>query len=106
MKLIWYKRAEKRLYDSAAYSAREFGKAVADSFMKDVLRQAALLCNHPRLGKVEQSLASKRTHQYRSLVVHPYFKLIYYINEAKERIVITNLFDTRREPKQLDEDTK
>lgn len=106
MKLVWYKRAEKRLYDSAAYSAREFGKAVADSFMENVLRQAVLLCNHPRLGKVEQSLVSKHTHQYRSLVVHPYFKLIYYINEAKDRIVITNFWDTRKEPQRLTEETK
>lgn len=106
MRLIWYKRAERRLHESAVYSAQEFGKAFAESFMKDVLGQATLLCNHPRIGKVEPLLVSKHAHQYRSLVVHPYFKLIYYINEAKERIVITNFWDTRREPKQLSEETK
>lgn len=105
MKLIWFKRAEKRLCDSAAYSAQEFGKKVAESFMDDVLRQAALLCNHPRLGKVEPLLASKHTHEYRSLVVHQYFKLIYYINKAKKRVVITNFWDTRREPQQLTKET-
>ena len=101
MKLIWYKRAEKRLYESMVYTSKEFGKMVAESFMEDMLRQAALLCNHPRLGKVEPLLASKYAHEYRSLVVHPYFKLIYYINEEKGRVVITNLWDTRREPQTL-----
>jgi len=43
---------------------------------------------------------------YRSLVVHPHFKLVYYINEAKERIVITNFWDVRREPRELEEEVE
>ena len=44
---------------------------------------------------------TKHTYEYRSLVVHPYFKLIYYINVNKEKIVITNLWDVRQEPDKL-----
>ena len=106
MKLIWHKRAEKHLFNSAAYTTREFGKATAESFLKDVFRQAALLCYHPQLGKVEPSLVSKHAHEYRSLVVHSFFKLIYYINVAKERIIITNFWDVRRNPQCLIEETQ
>ena len=35
------------------------------------------------------------------MVVHEHYKLVYYINEAKDRIVIADLWDTRQEPRQL-----
>ena len=46
-------------------------------------------------------MTSKYAYEYRSLVVHPHYKLIYYINEAKGIVVITNLFDVRRESQAL-----
>lgn len=44
-----------------------------------------------------------RRFEYRSLVIHEHYKLIYYINDNNGVIYITDLFDTRREPKRLAE---
>ena len=100
MRLIWSKKAESRFYASAAYTSRKFGKSTALSFIEDILRQVELLCSFPKLGKIKSMLVGHR-YEYRSLVVHPYFKLVYYINEKKETIMITNFFDTRQDPSKL-----
>ena len=52
------------------------------------------------MGKVEKVLESRQM-VYRSFVVHPRFKLIYYVNEKKQCVVITYLFDTRQDPAKL-----
>ena len=52
------------------------------------------------MGKVEKTL-NKRLVEYRSFVIHPHFKLVYYVNEKKQCVVITYLFDTRQDPEKL-----
>ena len=76
----------------------QFGIRIADRMMYHIYYCVLLLSQNPRSGKVESLLVGRR-YEYRSLVVHPHFKLIYYINEAKEKIVITNFFDTRKNRK-------
>lgn len=73
----------------------QFGIRIADRMMYHIYYCVLLLSQNPRSRKVEPLLVGRR-YEYRSLVVHPHFKLIYYINEAKEKIVITNFFDTRK----------
>ena len=82
---------------AAAYCATEFGRTVAYDFLDSVDRQVNLLAEFPEIGKVEPLLKDRKL-VYRSLVVHKFFKLIYYVNEKKQRIVIADLWDTRREP--------
>ena len=101
MQVIWTKRAMRRLSASVNYGRVEFGEATAIRFYQRVRSYDSLLAVNPRLGKVEQFLVSNYAHQYRSLVVHPDFKLVYYINEKKETIMITNFFDTRQDPSKL-----
>ena len=101
MQIKWTKRALNRLESSVNYCQRNFGERVAIKYYQKVKRHTSLLVNNPHLGKIEHTLFSKHTYEYRSLVVHPYFKLIYYINVNKERIVITNLWDVRQEPDKL-----
>lgn len=54
----------------------------------------------PYLGEVEQLLIGRRL-EYRSLVIHKYAKLVYYVNEKKSALFIAALWDTRREPSAL-----
>lgn len=101
MQVKWTVQALKRLETATDYGRRKFGELTAARFYQKVRKHDSLLATNPRIGKVEPLMASKYAHEYRSLVVHSHYKLIYYINEAKGIIVITNLFDVRREPQAL-----
>ena len=63
-----------------------------------------LLAANPRLGIAEPLLAGRKR-EYRSIVVHKLFKLVYYVKD--ETVYIAALWDTRREPRtQADNLTK
>ena len=105
MQVKWDKRALSRLDCATSYGYQKFGEITSVRFYQKVRSYDSLLAEHPRMGKVEPLLVGRRF-EYRSLVVHEHYKLIYYINEVKERIVIADLWDTRREPRTLIQETK
>lgn len=102
MKIKWKKKAQTEYRKHILYCLREFGRFTTLRFQEKIEKQLGLLEVFPYMGKVEPLLVGRRF-EYRSLVVHPFLKLVYYINETKERIVIANLWDTRQEPRQLTE---
>ena len=101
MQVKWTAPALKRLEAATNYGRRKVGELTAARFYQKVRNHESLLVTNPRIGKIEQLMTSKYAYEYRSLVVHPHYKLIYYINEAKGIVVITNLFDVRRESQAL-----
>lgn len=103
--VVWRKKANRSRLNVLLYGRKEFGSKAANKMNQRFEYFANLLAEHPRMGKVEPLLVGRRF-EYRSLVVHEHYKLIYYISESDGVIYITNLFDTRREPKQLNEETK
>ena len=103
MTIKWKKRAEAEYQKYIVYCLDKFGHFATLRFLEKMDKQINLLEKFPHLGKVEPLLVGC-CYNYRSLVVHPHFKLVYYINEAKERIVITNFWDVRREPRELVEE--
>lgn len=105
MQVKWTKSASKKLDRAMEYGLRKFGAITAARFYRKVRGYDSLLAEHPRMGRVEHLLVGRRF-EYRSLVVHENYKLIYYISEKEGVIYITSFWDTRREPKQLDEETK
>ena len=102
MQVKWDKRAMKRLDKATEYGLYKFGEITSVRFYQKIRSYDSLLAEHPRLGKVEPLLIGRRF-EYRSLVVHEYYKLIYYINEAKGRIVVADFWDVRQEPQLLAE---
>lgn len=77
-----------------------FGKRLAQKVYDELEHYHLLLAANPHMGAIEPLLADY-PEGYRSLVVHPHTKLIYYIDEEKERLYITDLWDVRREPNSL-----
>lgn len=100
MQVKWTQRALRRLNIAVNYGLREFGEKTALQFYKRVIGYEPLLASNPYMGKVEKTL-NKRLVEYRSFVIHPHFKLVYYVNEKKQCVVITYLFDTRQDPEKL-----
>ena len=102
MQVKWDKRALKRLDKATEYGLYKFGEITSIRFYQKIRSYDSLLAEHPRLGKVEPLLIGRRF-EYRSLVVHEHYKLIYYINEVKGRIVVSDFWDVRQEPQHLAE---
>lgn len=100
MQVKWTQRALRRLNIAVNYGLREFGINTALQFYKRVKSYEPLLATNPYMGKVEETLRERQV-EYRSFVIHPHFKLIYYVNEKKQCVVITYLFDTRQAPEKL-----
>ena len=61
------------------------------------------IARFPRMAPIEETLMGL-SETYRSLLVHPHFKLIYYIDEAAETIYIVDMWDVRRAPINLQKD--
>ena len=102
MQVKWDKRALKRLEKATDYGLYKFGEITSVRFYQKIRSYDSLLTEHPRMGKIEPLLIGRRF-EYRSLVVHEFFKLIYYINEVKDRIVVADLWDVRKEPRSMKE---
>ena len=61
------------------------------------------LAAFPYMGKVEH-LLSGLSKEYRSLVVHEHYKLIYRVSEEEDTVYVVALWDTRRNPQDMDAD--
>lgn len=101
MKYQWRKQAETQLAKEVRYCQQHFGARIALRFIDSVDKQVKLLSTQPYIGIIEPLLAGRKRHQYRSLVVHEHFKLIYYIDQPNDILYIADLWDTRREPSRL-----
>ena len=83
MRSVWSERAKKSLHIVEDYILREFGENKCAEFMAEAEKVALQLEIFP----------------YRSYVITRLSKMIYYVDEKRELIVISDIWDTRREPK-------
>ena len=98
MKPVWSERAKKSLHIIEDYILREFGEYKRTEYMLEAEEVAKQLESFPTMGKVEPLLAHRKK-LYRSIVVMHKSKIIYYVDENRELVVISDVWDTRREPK-------
>lgn len=103
MEVIWLTEAREQMRAVYAYGKAVFGRKVAMEFRAEIYQQAKLLADFPYLGPIE-TCVSDLPLSYRSLVGHRHYKLIYRIDEARQTVYISALWDTRRNPAQLGED--
>ena len=98
MKSVWSERSKKSLHILENYILREFGENKRAEFMAETEKVALQLEIFPAMGK-EEPLLAHRKKLYRSYVITHLSKMIYYVDEKRELIVISDIWDTRREPK-------
>ena len=91
-------RMKRQLREAVAWCSNEFGMVVADHFYEAVSHSLELLETFPFIGQVEPLLEDEPI-LYRSLVVHPLYKLIYYVEEPM--LYAVALWDTRRDPERM-----
>ena len=98
MRSVWSERAKKSLHIIEDYILREFGENKRVEFMSEAEKVAIQLESFPNMGK-EEPLLAHRKKCYRSYVITRLSKMIYHIDERRELIVVSDIWDTRREPK-------
>ena len=103
MRVIWNTETTRQLDYLLNYLEQEFGQRTMQNFYKRLLSYEPLLATNPGMGRREP-LLEKHPKGFRSIVVHKYCKLIYYVEE--DGIHIADLWDTRREPRAQADNTK
>ena len=103
MKVIWSEQARDELRHVSEYILKEFGRKPRQMFLQEVRHTASLLETNPHLGP-EEPLLEETPVLYRSIVVNYLNKMVYYIHDDVVEIVA--LWDTRREPKSLQDACK
>lgn len=98
LQVIWQSPATKQLDVVVSEGIRLFGERIAAAFYWRVRDYSAYLSDNPFMGIIEPLLAERRI-EYRSLVIHKHYKLIYRVENDK--VYIADLWDTRCEPARL-----
>jgi len=99
MKIIWSNLAAKALKEIYLYNKIVAGERIAIKIKSGIFTATKQLTNQPELGQIETFL-EKFNEGHRYLVKENY-KIIYKI--VKEGILITDLFDTRQDPKKMND---
>ena len=97
MKLYYTRRALRSL-NSIYEFLREKSNRAAAIIHNEILDEIDKLVLFPQMASVEEELQNRRF-EYRSLVVHHTYKVIYRIEEQK--IYIVDIWDCRRDPDKL-----
>lgn len=101
LKVFWTRFAELKLEDIFSYYKYRAGVKTAQKIVTGITDKTIALTKNPEIGQVEE-LLKERPQQFRYLVYTNY-KIIYRINQDKNRIVIDNVFDTRQNPLKIQE---
>jgi len=102
MVIRWTTNAQLRILDIYNFYK---GKSVqvVQNIIEEIYTAVLSLQEFPQMAPVEM-LLSELPLQYRSLLVRNLFKIIYFIDEKENSIVIVSVWDCRRNPKELQKD--
>jgi len=97
MKIIWSDFASETLKDIYNYYKEVANENIAIKTKKGVFTSTRQLIKHPNSGQLEETL-KKLNESHRYLVAGNY-KIIY--KYVREGILITDVFDSRQDPKKI-----
>lgn len=103
MKVIWQESVQHDIEIAFLDGLSRFGEKVAKRFFVRIRDYDTRLAAFPYMGKVEYFLSGS-SKEYRSLVVHNHYKLIYRVSEEEDTVYVVALWDTRRNPQDMDAD--
>jgi len=97
LELYWTAFAKNELQDIFDYYKEKASPTFARKLISGIVHETARLKTKSYIGQIEQLLV-EQGQAFRYLVYKNY-KVIYWINENKSRIEITDVFDTRQNPR-------
>ena len=92
MQVVWLDEAKVLFKEAISFGFLAFGEKAVIRFVDEVQRTNERLSVFPRLGKIEPALRGLKR-EYRSLVVHKNYKVIYYIDD--DMVFIASFWSTR-----------
>ena len=95
-KIIWSDFAETELDKIFEYYVENASLKVAKNIIEKIISEPNKIISHPEITQVEELLLD-RENNYRYLICDNY-KIIYSIDSEQKRIMIADVFDTRRNP--------
>ena len=103
MRVIWQESVQCDIETAFLEGLARFGEKVAKRFFVHIWDYDSRLAAFPYMGKVECFLSGS-SKEYRSLVVqvHNHYKLIYRVSEEEDTVYVVALWDTRRNPQDMD----
>ena len=99
MEITWQPEARKAVRDIYFFYEPK-SKIVADEIIEDINTSTKYLAVFPQMAPIEPSL-SGRSEVFRALLVKNKYKIIYYIDEVADEIVIVTVWDCRQNPETL-----
>lgn len=101
LKILWSNLAELKLKTIFDYYKYKAGEKTAIKISLQIVNSVTHLTSQPESGAIEE-LLNNREHNFRYIISGNY-KTIYYINQYKNYIVIANVFDSRQNPRKIEE---
>ncbi|MBS9767548.1 MAG: type II toxin-antitoxin system RelE/ParE family toxin [Flavobacteriaceae bacterium] len=99
LEIYWTDFAKLELREIFGYYKEEANLRVAKNLAKGIVQSTLRLSTQPYIG-VKEPLLEDREQEFRYLVYKNY-KIIYWHNKEKNRIDISDVFDTRQNPIKL-----
>lgn len=96
MKIFWTDYAKCQLKEIFNYYNLVSTTKTASSIMDKIMSRPEILLTNKYAGP-EEELLSDRKQNFRHLLIDNY-KVIYWVNSAKNRIEISDVFDVRQNP--------
>ncbi|MDR2887576.1 MAG: type II toxin-antitoxin system RelE/ParE family toxin [Bacteroidales bacterium] len=103
MVVRWSDVAMERMENIFNYYLNNTGHNTAAKIVAKIHKSASALADMPFMAPVEESLQG-RTFTYRSLTVSRIFKVVYFIDEKAECVVVATIHDCRRNPAKLQDE--
>jgi plasmid stabilization system protein ParE len=100
MVIQWTNKAQMRLRDIFEYYQEVSSKKVAKNMITEIIQTTKTLSNYPQMAAIEPYLRDC-SKTYRSFVVKHIFKIVYFIDEGKNVIVIATIWSCRQNPETL-----
>ncbi|WP_298220955.1 type II toxin-antitoxin system RelE/ParE family toxin [Flavobacterium sp.] len=97
--VYWTVFAEDKLNDIFEYYKFTAGVRVAQKLINGIVDSSFELDKNPYGGQKEE-LLKDRVQEYRYIIFKSY-KIIYWIDETNKMIIVSHVFDTRRNPEKL-----
>ncbi|UZT97693.1 type II toxin-antitoxin system RelE/ParE family toxin [Chryseobacterium fluminis] len=101
IKIFWTDFAKDQLKNIFDYYKLKASHRIAKNLVIGIVEKTHTLNFQKEIGQKEELLFS-RNENFRYLIYKNY-KIIYWFNEAKERIEISDVFDTRQNPIKIHE---
>lgn len=99
--VYWTQLAEDKLEDIFNYYKIKASVRVAKKLVNGIIDASVSLVNNPLIGQREELLIERQP-EFRYILYEDY-KIIYWVDQPRQRVVIANVFDCRQNPGKMKE---